>query len=94
MTTHLKTPKDPDDVDDLVWDWAERLAAGETISTFTATVVLGTWTVSPSTSINGTTTTARVSGGTDGETASVRGRIGTSAGRQLDWTISVAIAAQ
>lgn len=93
MPSYASAPKDPDDTDDFTWNWASRLATGETISAFTATVVDGAWTVSQST-FTATTATARMTGGAAGSTCSVRGRITTSAGRQLDWTIFVPIVAQ
>lgn len=93
MPTYLQTAKDPDDIDDVTWDWSARLASGETISTFTATVVSGDVAVS-STAISGTNTTARLTGGTAGSRAEVRGRMVTSTGRQLDWTIGLPVAAQ
>lgn len=93
MPIYASSPKDPDDIDDFTWDWSSRLTTGETISTFTATVVDGAWAVSSS-SISGETTIARMSGGAAGSTCSVRGRITTSSGRQLDCTIYVPIAVQ
>jgi len=93
MPTHLNDPKDPNDIDDFVWDWANRLATGETIATFVATIVSGAWLVSSS-SISGTRTTARMTGGAAGTKVSVLGRITTSAGRQLDWTLSVNVKEQ
>lgn len=80
------TPKDPDDIDDFTWDWAKVLASGETITAFTALIVSGGLAVSGTPSISGTKTTARVTGGTAGQIGQVRGRITTSAGRQLDET--------
>lgn len=77
--------KDPDDVDDFTWEWAAVLATGETISSFETAVVAGGVTVD-STAIAGTQTTARISGGTAGAIAQVRGRITTSTGRILDET--------
>ena len=88
MAGQFTTPKDPDDVDDFTWDWSSRLATGETISTFDADVVSGTVVVD-STSHGTATGTARISGGVAGETAQVRGRIVTSAARQLDWTMRI-----
>lgn len=93
MPTFLQDAKDPDDIDDLTWDWSARLASGETISTFAAVVASGDVTVS-STAISGTSTTARITGGTAGTRAEVRGRMTTSTGRQLDWTIGLPVAAQ
>lgn len=93
MPTRLKIPKDPNDIDDLTWEWAARLDTGETISTFTASIVAGGGTVGAQT-IDGTTTIARISGGTAGTRLDVLGRIVTSTGRQLDWTAYLPMAAQ
>jgi hypothetical protein len=93
MAGAFGTYKDPDDIDDFTWDWSARLATGETISTWAAAVVTGTVVVD-STSSTDTTGPARISGGADGEAATVRGRIVTSTGRQLDWTMRITVAAQ
>jgi thiamine monophosphate kinase len=89
----MTMPKDPNDTDDLTWEWAARLATGETISTFTATLVSGDITVG-ATSISGTDTIARISGGTAGVRSSIRGRMVTSTARQLDWTIRINVSEQ
>ena len=93
MPSYAKQDKDPNDADDFTWDWSKRLTAGETISTFTATVMSGSWTAG-ATSIAGAKTSARMSGGVAGEECSVRGRIVTSVGRIIDWTLVVNIAEQ
>lgn len=93
MPTLLTTPKDPNDIDDLVWEWASRLSTGETISTFSAALASGDVTVG-STAISGTDTTARISAGTADTSASVRGRIVTNTGRQIDWTIQFRVKEQ
>lgn len=82
--------KDPNDVDDFTWEWAAVLAMDETISTFDTDVVAGGVTVDD-TAISGTMTTARISGGTAGTMAQVRGRITTSTGRILDETATFQI---
>lgn len=81
-------PKDPDDADDFAFDWAIRLADGETITTFAAAVVTGTVTVGAAT-FSGSRTIVRLTGGTIGEKIQIRYRITTSTGRQLDETLSV-----
>lgn len=83
--------KDPDDIDDFSIDWANELASGETVSTVTATVASGDATVASS-SVSGTKTIARVTGGTAGTSAGIRFRMTTSAGRQLDETLVIPIA--
>ena len=88
MARHLGyDPKDPDDIDDFTVNWSKVLAAGETISTATATHIAGNVSVQGSVVIDGTHTTARLTGGDVNTTAEVRFRITTSAGRQLDQTI-------
>lgn len=80
-------PKDPDDIDDFTVDWSRVLATGETISTATATIVTGAVAVSGAVTISGSQTIARLTSGTLGEEATVRYRVVTSTGRQLDQTI-------
>ena len=77
--------KDPDDIDDFTLQWSAVLGS-ETISAVAAAVASGTVTLGTP-SISTTSTTVRVSGGTDGERAQVRQRITTSGGRQLDETM-------
>lgn len=91
MPTRLKVGADPDDIDDLQWDWSGRLATGETISTFTA---VGSGVTMGATAIDGAITRARFSAGTVASLASVRGRIVTSTGRQIDWTIELPVEVQ
>jgi hypothetical protein len=89
MPTYLPDAKDPNDIETLTWDWSNRLATGETIVTFTATAS-SDWTAG-ATAIVGARTSCSMSGGTAGTVASVRGRITTSTGRQLDHTIHMPI---
>lgn len=91
MPTRLKVAVDPDDTDDLEWNWTNRLATGETISTFTA---VGSGVTVGTTTIAGAITRARISAGTVATVATVRGRIVTSTGRQLDWTIEIPVETQ
>lgn len=93
MATLIKVGKDPEDIDDFSWDWSGRLAAGETIETFTITIGAGDL-VEVDRTIDGTTTIARLSGGTAGQNGLVTGRIVTSSSRQLDWTIEIPIREQ
>lgn len=86
-------PKDPDDTDDFTLDWAAVLDTGETIASFVAAVDSGSATVDAN-SISGALTTARVSGGITGEAQYLRFRVTTSAGRQLDETIVIAVRAR
>ncbi len=93
MAVAFVTPKDPDDVDDFTLDWTARLGTGETVSTFTATVLSGGVSISASSNTT-TTTTARITGGTDGTPATVRYRVVTSLGRQLDQTVTIPVTTQ
>lgn len=81
-------PKDPDDTDDYTLDWANVLATGETLSTLSVT---GAGVTVASSSISGTTTIARLTAGTAQTDATVRYRVTTSAGRQLDETLIVKV---
>lgn len=78
-------PKDPDDKDDFTWDWSERLNAGESLSSAAFAVAAGDVVIDAS-GATSTDATVRLSGGTVGTRASVRCRVTTSAGRQLDHT--------
>lgn len=96
MPTTLRVPMDPDDIDDLTWPWALRLATGETIASATVTVDAGAVVTS---TIDGTDVIARINAA--GGTSAVSGsyinalcRIVTSTGRQLDWTIRVPVEVQ
>lgn len=91
MPTNVKTPKDPNDIDDWVWRWDDRLETGETISSRTVTATGGTV---DSSSIVGETVIVRLSGGTAGTPISARCRIVTSTGRQLNWTYIIPVGAQ
>lgn len=91
MATKIRTPKDPDDSDDFVWDFTNRLDDGETISSQAVTVDVGSVV---SSSISGTTVIARISGGTAGGYINARCRMTSSTGRQLDWTLEIPVQAQ
>lgn len=75
--------KDPDDIRDYSIDWADELSTGVTISTAVWTVPEGDVEVDES-SISGSITQARISGGTLGAVQLVQCRITTSAGEQFD----------
>ena len=83
--------QDPQDKLDRTFDWSQWLTGGETIST-------STWSVTPSgpttSSLSNTTTTATVwlTGGTAGQVYAVTNHIITSAGREADRTLNLAIA--
>lgn len=89
----FSNPKDPDDIDDFALDWRRRLETGETIAAFAPALVSGD-VVIDSDDIDGTLTIARLSAGTAGTPATVRYRITTSVGRQLDETARIAVKAQ
>lgn len=75
-------PKDPNDVDDFVWDWSARLGTGETISSILFVVPSG---ITKDSEANTTTTaTARLSSGKVGGKYRITSRITTNLGRILD----------
>jgi hypothetical protein len=78
--------KDPQDVLDYGRDWSDWLADGETISSHTVTP---TGVTVDSSSIVGTQVVAWCSGGTNGDLATLRFHITTSAGRQHDRTLKL-----
>lgn len=91
MATTIRVAKDPDDVEDFTWDWSDRLASGETISTRVVTATGGTV---DSSSISGSTVIGRLSGGTAGQFINATCRIVTSTGRRLDWTLEIPVKVQ
>lgn len=92
MTDFQTFVKDPDDVLDYQIDWSDWLPTGDTISTSTWTADTGITVDSESE----TTTVATVwlSGGTVGNTYSVRNRIVTTGGRTKDKTIRIRVVEQ
>lgn len=91
ITLSKRDAKDPDDTDDFTLDWVDVLESDETISSVTVSVITGDVSVSAS-SVLGTKTIARLTGGTAETTATVRFRVTTSANRQLDETLVIAVA--
>ena len=98
--TATRILKDPDAVLDFRWDWAPLtngrgrsnwLAAGETITTRTIVAEAGITVDSSSITDTGTSVTAWLSDGTDGEDYTVTCRVTTSAGRTDDRTIVVLV---
>lgn len=83
-------PKDPDDVDDFSWDWADELGS-DTISTSTFTVPSGITKDSDSTTT--LISTVRLSGGSVGQ-HEILNRITTANGRTLDNTFIVPVSEQ
>lgn len=81
--------KDPDAVLDYVWDWADWLAPGETISTSDFIVSAGLDLQSEGNSTN--TATAWLAGGTQGTSYLVTNRIVTSAGRTDDRSMTIRV---
>jgi hypothetical protein len=82
--------KDPDAVLNYLFDWSEWLAAGETIQSYVLTVATG---LTLDTDSNTTTTvTAKLSGGTAGESYSVACRISTNASQTDERTITINVA--
>lgn len=87
--------KDPNEVLDYGFDWSARIPQGiegDTIVTFTSTVVEGTVVVDDSlSSPDSLQTVTWLSGGADGETCKVELRITTALGRTLDETMTIKI---
>lgn len=82
-----KYPKDPDAVLDYPINWAPYLAGGDTITDAVATAEAGL--TVDSTEFTTTTTTAWLSGGTDGTKYLVTTHITTAEGREDDRTIEI-----
>ena len=78
---------DPNEVLDYKWDWSDRLAASETITTAAVTVPTGI--TKDSQSNTTTTVTVWLSGGTAGTRYPVLCRIVTNQGRTDDRTIYI-----
>lgn len=80
-------PKDPDEIKDYEFDWAEILGT-DTIASSAWLVASGSGLVitSPAASFTATTTTFWSSAGTLGETYSILNRITTAGGRTYDRT--------
>lgn len=81
--------KDPDAVLDWRWDWSQWLSDGESITVSTMLVSAGI--VLDSSGFSPTSTTAWLSGGTQGTTYSVTNQVETSAGRKDNWTITIRV---
>lgn len=86
--------KDPNEVLDYTLDWADddtpALVAGETIVTFTPSVVEGNVVIDSSSQAGGVTT-VWLSGGTAGTACKILHRVTTSAGRTYDVTARLRI---
>jgi hypothetical protein len=82
--------KDPNAVLDYKWDWAEWLAAGDTISTADVTLASGDVAIN-SESNTTTSVTAWISGGTVSTQAQLTARVVTAQGRTADRTITLLI---
>lgn len=88
----LLLTKDPDSVLDWLWNFADWLATGETISSHTVTPDAGI-TVDASTN-DSTGVTVWLSGGTAGQTYNVTVRIMTSQNRTVDRSVEFRVAEQ
>ena len=75
--------KDPDEILDYQFNWTDRMAASETITTSNMTRVSGTVTLA-SNSIATPITTVWLSGGAAGEVAIITNRIVTNQGRTYE----------
>lgn len=83
--------KDPTDTDDFSIDWVNYLSEGETIASDAAS---GTGVTVDAHSTADTLSTARLSGGTAGDNASILFTITTSSGRVLHQTLVLPIRTQ
>jgi len=83
--------KDPDAVLDYKFDWSGWLATNETISSQTTTASTGLTVDSSSITDTDKSVTVWLSGGTLGNTYTVRSRITTSASRTDDRTMQIVI---
>lgn len=81
--------KDPDAVLDYIFNWAEWLATGETISSSTVTVPAGITKDSESNTTN--TATVWLSGGTEGERYVITNSITTNQGRTDDRSMTIRV---
>lgn len=86
--------KDPDEVLDFQFDWADRLAAGELIAASAFTVTQGTVTINTTALIATGLTTVWLSGGAAGELCLINNHITTSLGREYDETAKLRIRAK
>lgn len=87
----FRQSKDPNDARDYTLDFTAALAPGEMLTACVATVISGALLVAGSGTVYGALATTRLTGGTAGETATVRYRVTTSTGQQWDCTASIAI---
>lgn len=89
-------PKDPDEVLDYQINWASKLPEGDTIVTSQYSVIDdgdpdGNGVTIDSQSIDGSLSIVWLSGGLNGSTATIRCRITTDGGRQMDQTVQLKI---
>lgn len=84
--------KAPGDVLDYMWNWADWLPSGDSISVSTFTAASGiTVEVSPAASHTGTSATVWIGGGTVDQTYTVTNQIVTTGGRTAQWTTTVVV---
>lgn len=85
----MRFVKDPDAALFYGFDWSEWLASGETISNSTWTVAAGITGTSPG--YTTTSTSIKLSGGTDGSIYNVTNRITTSSGQVDERTLRIMV---
>lgn len=85
--------KDPDEVLDYLLNWANRLAAGEAITTVTWSIDAGSGLTVDSQSNTTTTATVWLSDGTPPKTAVIRCTITTNQGRTMEERVDMNIRA-
>lgn len=90
MTIAKLPKKDPQEVLDYSIDWTARLD-GDTITAFTPTLVNAAGVTIDFHTNTTVTSTVWLSGGTLGETVSIRYHVTTAGGRQMERTLSVRI---
>jgi hypothetical protein len=89
-----RVPKHPNESINVGVDFAARVPSGQSISSATAAVVSGADITVGSATFVGTVVTARVSGGTDGTTSSVRVQATLADGEVLAAIVDVPVAAR
>ncbi len=84
-------PKDPDETVNYAVDWATQLTVGDTVATSAFTEVVGAVLDAQGIAVDGLSTTAQVSGGADGVTASFLNTVITTLGETLEQIVLLPI---
>jgi hypothetical protein len=83
--------KDPDEKLDYAVDWSAWLPAGDTLASAAWTVPTGITQATPAPSIDDTTATVWLSGGTAGQSYPIACRVTTAQGRIVDRTLTILV---